>query len=265
MFWVLAGSSRRDDDLERDQKHAFRDPLVLELSRRFVTVQLSRSRYRELLEKWDLPPRTNLEIVFVTPDGEKIDTLSPLGVAKPDVLARKMALVFQHYRQQMFEQQLRPKLEDEQTSEQDLRDALKLLTDFLILSADQAVIELLDRESLAESVHNDAYSALAALSTPASVQALLDRARDDQRAADALARCTPDAAERMLTALGGEDADLHLLVYHAVTRVCKIRDVKPDRFWQGRYEHVKQKEIERVRRLVADSAQRWRERYAEYR
>jgi hypothetical protein len=265
MFWVLGRSDSRDGRLERDQKRVFGDPLVVELSRRFVTVRLSRSRYRDLLEKWNLSPETNLEIVFVTPAGEKIDTLAPQGVARPDTFARKMTLVFRHYRQQMFELEIKPKLESEETSEQDLRTALKLIAEFLILSADESVIKLLEREPLTAEVRDDVYDTLAALSTPASVDKLLERATRDHQASAALLRCTPDAAEQMLPALDGEDAELRLAVYHAVTRICRIRDVKNDRFWQGRIESLKQKEVERVRRIVTATAKRWRERYAEYR
>lgn len=265
MFWVVGSSSTRDPDVESDQKASFRDPLVVELSKRFVPVRLSRDRYRELLEKWNVSRRTNLELVFVTPDGEKIDTLAALGVTQADVLARKMVLVYRHYRQQVFDRQIKPKLESEETSDADLRQALRVVVELLILSADESVVKLLARESLGAGVRNDAYKTLAVLSTPASVKLLLERAGEDEQAAAALTQCTPDAAETMLAALGGDDPDLHLAVYHAVTRICRIRDVKRDRFWQGRNQVIKRREIERVRQIVTRTARRWRERYAEYR
>lgn len=265
MFWVLGRSASRDDDIERDQKRAFSDPRAVELASRFVTIRLSRSVYHKVLADWGLPRSTNLEIVFATPTGEKIDTLSPVGAADPDVLARKMTLVFRHYRDTLFEQELKAKLENPEASEAELRGALHLITDFVILSAEEVVLRLLERESLSPDVRKDVYGVLAVLSTPASVKALLDRAGADAQAAGALARCTPDGAEQMLPALGGEDPELHRIVYRAVTRICRIRDVKNDRFWRGRIESLKKKETERVRRLVTDIARRWRERYAEYR
>lgn len=265
MFWVLSGSRNRDDRIERDQKRAFADPLVRELAGRFVPVRLSRSRYRDLLEKWRLSPRTNLEIVFVTPEGERIDTLAPGGVADPEIFARKMTLVFRHYRGQVFAREIKPQLEDEETPEKALRAALQRIEEFLILSADKGVIDLLERRALGAETRKQAYDTLAALSTPACVEFLLGLAVADERAAAALQHCTPDAAERMLDRLGGDDPELHLVVYQAVTRICKLRDVKRDRFWQGRIASLKRDEIERVRRLVAAAAQRWRERYADYR
>jgi hypothetical protein len=265
MFWVLGRSASRDDQIEGRQKRAFRDPLVVELASRFVPVRLSRSRYRDLLTKWGLSPRTNLELVFSTPDGERIDTLSPLGVADPEVLARKMALVFQHYRKVLFDQELRPVLEDAETSERDLRAALRVIAEFSILSSDQHVIKLLEREALEAGMRGEVYDTLAALSTTKSVQALLEHAARHDQAVIALAHCTPDGAEQMLSKLSGEYPALRPLVYQAVTRICDIRDVKPERFWRGPHEWIKQKEIERVRELVTKRAQRWRERYAEYR
>lgn len=265
MFWVLGRSDRRDRRMERSQKQAFRDPLVVEMSSRFVPVKLATSRHPELLEDWNLSPRINLEIVFATPAGKKIDTLAPLGVAQPDALARKMVLVFRHYRRQLFEHGIRPKLEDAETSDEDLQAALKLVAEFLILSADQSLVNLLERQSLSPSVRNQAYDALAALSTSTSVEALLSHAIDDEHAADVLVRCTPAAAEQMLPALEGPDPALRLVVYRAVTRICGIRNVKSDRFWQGRVQSVQRHELERVRRLVTATAQRWRKRYAEYR
>jgi hypothetical protein len=265
MFWVLGRSDSRDDRVERDQKRAFGDPLVLELSSRFATAQLSRSRYSDLLEQWDLPRTTNLEIVFVTPDGDKIDTLAPQGVRDPEVLARKMTLVYRHYRAVMFEQELKPKLEDQTTSDEELTRALKLIGQFLILSADQSVAALLERETLGSGVRAAVYETLAMLSTPASVETVLEHAMDDEQAAAALAHCTPDAAEQMLPRLEDEDPQVRLIVYHAVTQICKLRGVKPDRFWDGRNQVVKRKEIERVRELVSATAERWRQRYAEYR
>lgn len=265
MFWVLGRSQGRDDRIERDQKRAFRDPLVVGLSSRFVTVRLARSRHRDLLAKWNLSPRANLEIVFATPAGDKIDTLSPQGAADAGTLARKMTLVFRHYRKQMFSQEIKPKLEGENVKEKDLPAALKLVEEFLILSADQSVIRLLESESLSPGTRKAVYGTLAALSTPASVETLLEHAGEDEQATAALARCTPDAAERMLAELESESPELRLAVYRAVTRICKLRNVKPDRFWQGRIASLKRDEIERVRRLVTTAAERWRKRYAEHR
>lgn len=265
MFWVLGRSASRDDDLERDQKRAFQDRLVAEISSRFVPVKLSRSRYRQVLEQWGLPANANLEIVFTTPDGEVIDRLAPSGAAAPDALARKMTLVFQHYRGVLYERELKAKLTDAQTPEAEIEAALDVINELLILGADADVAALPAREGLGAGLRQAAYDTLAVLSTRTSVAALLQRAAIDEAAAAALGTCTPEAAEWMLAEFSADDPRLRLVVYHAVTRICRVPDPKADRFWAGRYERLKLDELERVSRAVEAAARRWRERYAECR
>jgi len=265
MFWVLGRSRSRDHRTERDQKRAFRDPLVLELSKRFVPVRLSRSRYREQLEAWDLSRRTNMDIVFVTPAGKRIDVLSSQGARNPQTLARKMALVFAAYRADLFERELKAKFDDEETPEAELVEALRVVRELVILPASSTVVKLLERPKLSAKLRGEIYETLAVLSTRVTVAALLDRAGGDPQAAAALGRCVPSAVPVMLEKLGSEDEALHLAVYHAVTRICGIRDVRPDRFWKGRIASLKRKENERVRTLASRYARWWKDRYEEYR
>ena len=182
MFWVLGRSASRNDDVERDQKRAFRDPLVVEISSRFVAVKLSRSRYRDVLEQWDLPPNANLEIVFTTPDGELIDRLAPGGVAEPDAFARKMTLVFQHYRDVYYELELKEKLTGAETPENEIATTLRVVNELLILSAAGDVVALLERDTLSPALRKDVYETLAVLSTRATVDALLQHATEDEAA-----------------------------------------------------------------------------------
>jgi hypothetical protein len=237
MFYVIGRSSDRPHDIEREQKRAFADPLVVQLSQRFIPVKLSRSLYEDLLEKWQVPRQANMWIVFATPDGDKLGVLDSPGATKADSLAQKMNLSFRLYRQQMFDRELRPKMEDEQAPTADLKIALKTC-----------------------------YDVLAKLSTSACVNELLKRAADgDQQATAALSKCTPGAAEQMLAELGSDDPELHLIVYRAVTKICKVRQPKSDRFWSGKNERIKAEEIDRIKQLVRETARRWKEQYEEYR
>lgn len=266
MVYIVGRTGDRDDDMEASQKKAFRNPLVAEVARRFVPVKISRSRYRPLLAEWGLPPRTNLEVVFVRPDGKLIDRLSPSGVGNAQTFVEKMVLVFRAYRDGFYQQQIRPKLTAADAKPRDILRAVKWIRDFNILSADRDLVELLDRKDLSENVRKRIYDALAQLSTRPAVQALLKRAKSgDKQAVAALSRCTPEAAEWMLDDLGGPDMQAHLLVYHAVTKICRVPKVKPDKFWQVRIERLKREEIERVRRIVRDVAKKWRARYGELR
>ncbi len=266
MVYIVGRTGDRDDDMEASQKRAFRNPLVAEVARRFVPVKISRSRYRPLLEQWGLPRRVNLEVIFVRPDGTLIDRLSPSGVGDAQTFVEKMVRVFRVYRQGFYEQQIRPKLTADDVKPRDILRAIRWIRDFNILTADRDLVRLLDRPDLSESVRRKIYDTLAQLSTRPAVEALLKRAKaGDKHAAAALSKCTPEAAEWMLDDLGGPDMQAHLLVYHAVTKICRVPKPKPDKFWNVKIERLKREEIQRVRRIVRDVAKKWRARYGELR
>ena len=265
MFYITGGRRSRDDDLKDDQQRAFRDPVVVALAERFVPIQIFRSQHTDLIAQWGLRPDVNLEIVFVTPAGEKLDNLSPLGAADPEVLARKLGLVFDYYRNRLFTEDYQPLLQNEQTSPGELTKILERIAEFTITAADATILELLKRDPLSPAVRTQALKTLAALSTPAAVSYLLDCATTDEQASAVLLRCTPAAAESMLPRLEEGSAEECIIVYRALTTICKIRDKRPDRFWQGSIRSIKQKEIKRVSKIVRRTAQRWRETYGQYR
>ncbi len=265
MFWVLSAEGDRVDDVERDQKRAFSDATVVELSGRYVPVRLSRSQHRDLLVRWGLSPSTNMEIVFTTPGGDKIDTLSPSGAANARSLAQKMALVYRQYRNQVFAKEIKPAFDAEDTQTKALLVGLKRVQNMLILDADQAVIKLLSNEKLDPSVKTAALETLAVLSTRASTKELLTRAATDPKSAKLLEKCTPMAAEQMLEALDGEDDGLRMAVYQAVSKVCGVSGVKPARFFEQAPERARADELRRVKQIVERTARAWRDRYDEYR
>ncbi|MFO0839304.1 MAG: hypothetical protein U1D55_12370 [Phycisphaerae bacterium] len=265
MFWVLSAEGDRVDDVERDQKRAFSDNTVVDLSTRFVPVRMSRSRYRDLLVRWGLSPSTNMEIVFTTPEGDKIDTLSPGGSSNARSLAQKMALVYRQYRNQYFEKKIKPVFEDEEAKPQALQNGLKRIREMLTLDADQAVVKLLGREKLDAGVKTAALETLATLSTRPAVKELLSRAADDVKASKVLPTCTPMAAEQMLDVLDGDDAEMKLVIYEAVTKICRIPNVKPAKFWENAPDRAKSEELQRVKQQVGKVARAWRDQYEEYR
>ncbi len=266
MFWVLSSKSRRDDDVERDQRRAFADERVVNLSKRFVPVRLSRSQNPGLIKDWGLPRSTNLTIVFVTPSGEKIDLIGPTGVANAQSLAQKMSLVFRAYRRKLFSEQIQPKLVDPKTSLADLKTGLKWISEFTILDADKTIVTLLERPKLDASVRKGCLNILAQLSTRPAVDALVGlAAENDADAIKTLAKCTPLGAEYMLDQLDLENADLFVPIYQAVTKITRIKRPKPLGFWNGKNERIKNEEIQRVRKHVQIVARRWRARYEDYR
>lgn len=265
MFWVVSRSGDREEDIEDEQKKAFRDPLVVQVAQRFSRAQLSRSRYSDLLEKWGLSSRTNLTVVFVTPEGEKIDVLAPGGVGNARAFAKKMTLVFRQYRTQLFNNELKPVLANEASSPRDLLTALQMIEGMIILEADDEVAKLLERENLPPKLEQRVYQVLAVLSEPAGTKALFEAALSDPVAAKALESAMPSAASVLAEYIGDEDLDRHILAYRMAGKICDVDDVRPDRFWQGPNERVKQEEAERVKAAAKEAAQRWKQTYGEYR
>ncbi len=266
MFYVVSRQGDRPDEIETAQKESFRNPIVGELSKRFVCSQLSRSRFPELLEKWGLPPRTNLEILFVTPQGDKLGAVvSPSAVAEPKALAQRMADAFDQYRTQVFDKDLKPVLEAEDAKPAEVKRVLTAVRQLTILSADAAVKKYAEREGIDDKLRQDAYETLAALSTSAAVDFLFTRGLEEPGLIKTLVKCTPGAAGRLVDHVGGPDAAKSLLAYNAVVKICKIKDAKTDKFWESDNTKAIEREIERVNSEVKKAAARWKERYEPYR
>ena len=265
MFWVVGRTCDDEDRVKSRELKAFADRDVLEAAEYFVPVRLSRSAHADQLKTWGINPRANLIIVFSTPEGEKIDVLYSSAIVEPESLVRKMILVVKSYRQSVFDNQVKPVLEDPEAKPAALTDVLDLVERLSMTQADELVIALLERSDLDASFRGKIFLALARLSTPASVDRLLEAAREEDSAAEVLRRCTPDAAERMLDAIEGDYADLRPDIYEAAARIVKLPDVRPRRFWDGATEFAKNKEIKRLRELVTTQAERWRKRHDELR
>lgn len=270
MFLVLGDSQRRDETLNQQRQKSMADPRVRYAARHYVPIQLvrSNSRYRALFEKLGVREDVNMEAIFSTPDGKQIGSHHAIHV--PDTFAQKMTQVFRVYRKQLFEEKLREQLEAEKPSTKNLRIALKLIEKFTIFEAEEPVLKLFDNKKLNPAVAKQAAAALAELSTKAAVEFLLKHAADAASphrkiAADALGKCTPVAAEMLVSELTGKDFARALAAYKAAAKICRVKNPKGDRFWRGDNARVKRDEVERVKRIVEKAAHRWRERYEEYR
>lgn len=263
MFYVIGSKEDRPDDTD-EHRRAFQDPTVLKLSRYFVPVRIARAQNRELVREWGLGDSA-LDLVFTTPDGKRIDTLSSGGIARPSSLANKMFLVFDKFRNDHFDAELKPVLEKSDAPAAEVKKAVQTVDELIITRADAALLNLLQREKLDPALRKMTLETLGKLSTAPAVQALLKLAPSDKAAADALAECTPVAAEQvLLPVLSSGTDDEKLLAYKAVTKICKVRDPKPDKFWSGKNEAVKTAELDRVQKLVRKSSEDWK-RKNEYR
>lgn len=265
MFYITRASDSRDQDIERDQKRSFQDPRVFEMSRKFICVQMSRSQYKDQIEKWGIRSNMQLYVVYCQPDGTKIDWQDPLGVATPQGFAEKMARVFAVHRKAVYETDVKPKLVEEKAPAADLKAALETVRQLNVLDADADVAKLLTRKDLDDKTRTDVYDTLAALSTKLAVDALLAEVKAaDDPAAKALQETTPGAAPLLLPSLDKEGPQ-QVAAYNAVVKTCKIKNPKPPRFWEGKNERVKREELERVKKQAEQVARRWKEQYEPYR
>lgn len=271
MFYV-EGETRTTDDQRSysdDIRKAFQNQQVLYATRNFVPVTVVRSRgdLKKFFENLRVGEGVTQQIVFATPAGERIDDFRAWD--QPGSLAQKASLVFRGYRKQLFDAQIKPKLEDKKTTPTELKKALKQVEDFSIVEADQSLIGLLQNARLDAEAHKMALSALAECSTPAAVEFLLKQSVSPEKSAAAalaaLEKCTPGAAKEMLKAFNGDDAPLKLSAYKAMVKICKIPNPKPDKFWEGKADKPLADEEARVRKEVEKNADRWQKNYGQYR
>lgn len=266
MFYVTRASSQEDDDLERSQKRAFQDPRVLSISKRFVTVKLSASVHRDMLQKWNRPANLYMYVVFATPQGEFIDSLDGIAVGTPEGFAQKMAKVYGQFRRQHFEKEIKPVLDNTDATTADLKKALDQVQDMQILDADAAVAALLKRDKLDPKLTSEIYKTLEKLSTKASGQALFERAKEgDEQALKALQGSEPGAAEALLPLLSSKEPGEQTTAYLAIARICKIKEAKPAKFFEGKNRKLIDDELERAQKQAEKVVKRWKEEYAEYR
>jgi len=267
LFYVSGDRDNDDNDLDNLQKRALRDRLVKAIvDARYVALRLPRSNQnKELLRTLGAPVGFGAYLLVVTPEGKRVALIPPFSVADPEKLVELLTSAFHEYRGGLFDKQIRPVLEDEEASATNVRRALSLVREFIIVQADDAIIELLQREDLDKGLRKSAYDTLARISTKKGVKELFEAALTDEDAAAALRKCTPTAAEQMLDELDWREPERMLVAYNAVTRICHITGTKPARFWESADGRKKLDELDRVRDLVRKEAAEWEETYARVR
>lgn len=264
MVYVLAASHDRDDKLEREQKRSLADPRVVRLSARVIPLRLSRSEHADILPSFGLSQAANMEMSFVAPDGQKLGDLSAGGVAQADALVKKLELVLKAQAENLYKTQVQPQLENADAKPEDLKRALKVIENCRITAADEGVAKLLEREKLDAGVRQLACDTLASLSTKTAVEKLLALSRAaNEPARKALEKCTPLGAELLLAGLTADQDGFDYAAYKAATQICKVRSVKSPKFFENSSPRLKTEELDRVRKLVAAEAERWRKEYGD--
>ena len=225
----------------------------------------ARRARRQRSTPWGVRAGAGYILVVATPQGEHIGTIPPDQVAEAKALAKQLTTMFRSYRTRIFEQELKPTLEDKAAKAGEIIKALKVIEKLLIIEADASVVSLLERDDLAKTTNRQVCDALAMLSTKPAVEALLKAALNDKLAANALKRCTPGGAEALLPALESRNFEEFYAAYEALVKICKLGKAKSRGFWGGENERLMDEELERVRSAVRETARRWREQYEAYR
>lgn len=266
MLWVQGSSSDRSemDKIERDQQRVFATARVVEAAKRFVPVKISRTRYKKELQEWGVGERVNLDLIFVTAEGEKLGELSAGGVANADSLVQKLGLVFAEYCNKIYEKSVKPDLQNEKATAKQQLAALDTVIDYRIASADRDILALLKRGGLDGPVTQKCYSALSKISSKDAVAELFDRAANDKRAAEALDDCNAGGAEAIIPFLDEQqDGEKFVRAYKAICKICKIGNAKNDKFWSGKNEKVKLDEVKRVKDRAGKAVAAWKEKHEE--
>lgn len=258
---VYLSGSERDDvgHLDRDQKRAFKSARVLARAQRFVPLKLSRSTHRNQLRDFGFSETSIMELRFVTPDGEILGSLGANGVAQESSLAQKLQAAYQDYGRKLYEKRDKATLEDENAKPNDVTAALKQIAQFGVQAADATVIKLFERQRLDAGVRKAALETLAALSSKPSVDKLLELARAGDKAAEkAMEKCTPVAAEMMVADLKPDTDPFDYLAYKTAGTICRVPQLKPERFFTNSNAKLKKDEVDRVLPLIRNAATQWK-------
>lgn len=270
LFYIEGDLEERDERDDDNRRKALLDANVAYAARNFIGVRVIRSHsgYQWLFEKLNVPRKLVYLVVFATPNGEKFDEFRDVHLAEN--FADYCAGAFKKYRKRLYDEQLKPLLEDDASPVAEVDRALKLVEKFVIVEADKSVLKTLDRRGISDALTKQCHQTLAELSTKDAVEFLLTQAvegapRPQASARDALAKCTPAAAELMAAAFDEDNPRKALEAYKAVVKVCGVKSPKQDSFFEKADESRVREEFTRVKRDVEKAAKRWSDKYADYR
>jgi hypothetical protein len=262
MVYVLPPDRERKREVEKtenEQERALRDPAVLRLVPKFIPLRLSRGVHRERVKEFGFTEASGYEIRFVSPDGQVLGAMAPGEIGAASIVVLRMEAAYDAHVKRLYAQQVKPKLDDKAASPEDLKAALKLVSRFNMTMADQSIAALLDRERLDAGLRGTIYETLAGLATKNAIAKLLERARaNDTAAIKALEKTTPVGAELLLPELKADAEPFDYLVYRIVTKVCNVKYVKPEKFFQEGDARRKAEEVARVAEAVKAAAEKWK-------
>ncbi len=274
LFWVSGGRDFEGDDLEEAQLESFRDRTVVAIIHKdFVPVRVSRSsRVMEEAAKLGLPTTHGLYAAVMTPDGKLIAQIGPGEIAEPAAFAKRLAAAFTQYRDDLYNNDLKPKLENFETPKAEARLAAQTVWRLGILSADTVLVRLLDRPDLTAGERGRLYGALTTLATKPCIEAVLARAgAGDEDAVRALCRAEPGALEFLVPELPGEQGEQgeptkrQMAAYRACMMLCHFTPAMAEGWWAKAEAAARKKELDRLRAKSERVLEYWKENQADAR
>lgn len=215
----------------------------------FIPVRVSRtSNVLAEAERHGLPTSHGLYCAVLTADGRLLDSMGPGEVADPAAFASHLQRAYARFCDDLFENELRPLLENPATPKPQARRAVQAVYRLGIRSADHAVISLLSRSDITPSERNRLYDVLASLATQPAISALLDRA-PDAAAVAALRRAHHDSLQWLTAefpAASGPVLPRQFAAYDAASRICRYSASRDKDWWSRAGSDDRQQELDRL-------------------
>lgn len=267
-FYVPASrdQEREAENWEDAQKRTHRDARVeAVVNARFIPLRLQRGTQNDwFFQKVGVTNKVGRHGGVASPDLDLLERLTAPELLRATTLLRQLTSGFRKFRDQLYEKQLEPVIQEESAKPEKLNVALGYIRDYLITSADKDVIALLDRE-LSNATRVRVYETLAALSTRKCAAALLAHAAADPLAVRAMARCEPGAAPIIAAAMNSDYDELHVAAYNALCDILNLKSAKPESFWKTGRADEKAAEVRRVADLATERERAWKRDIEPYR
>jgi hypothetical protein len=193
------------------------------------------------------------QVVIARPDLTVLDKLDVGRASNSTKLLEALEKSLAAWMGEIYARDVAPVLRDAEASPQKIKKALASALRFGVDEADEDVIALLGRERLDSGVRVAAFGALAKLSTDDAVRELMRQAESQPVAFKELQKCHPRALPTLVTYLDGEPVPEFLRAYRATCIVARARP-KPDAFWPSASAEEREKEVERIKAIVAKKA-----------
>ncbi len=251
LFWFTCetcdrGQKRSSSDTVRDTaRSALNSPDVARLANRyFVSVQADAKDRQNKRLRTQLGV-TGLAVAVTTPDGEVLARVQDAQTNDTAVLLQAMESAVQQQAESRYDKRIRPVLADPNAPPDKISKALRELKEMPV-DADDVLIELVSRTSLAAGPRTQACDILASSGSTEAVGALLDLADSFDPAERALSKLKSSALDAVQEHIEQQPSDRTLLAYRVAARLSKLSP-KPKEFWAKATPEQQSAELTRMR------------------